>query len=122
MKTLVAMMIGLVVAVSANVATAYVVEVTTTVPMRSVATARDRAELGAVVQSTIQDVLDHVIAFTPTVVMLEDAKVVGDLLYLRLFIADEAGQSAIDTLSKDHEPQTEPDPEVGHAHSAGITL
>ena len=122
MKTLVAAVFGLAVAVSANVATAYVAEVTTTIPMTSVATAQDTTELGAVVRLAIQDVLDHAIAFTPTVVTLEDAAVVGDLLYIRLLIVDEGGQSTLDALSKDHAPKTEPDNEVGRDHSASITL
>lgn len=126
MKTLVAAVFGLAVAGSANVATAYVAEVTTTIPMTSVETARDPAELGALLQSAIQDVLDRAIAFTPTVVTLEGAAVVGDLLYIRLLIVDEGGQSALDALSKDHTPDTEPDTqpndEVFPGHSAGVTL
>ena len=122
MKTLVAAAFGLAVAVSAQVATAYVAEVTTTIPMTSVANAQDATELGAVVRSAIQDVLDHAIAFTPTVVTLEDAKVAGDLLYIRLLIVDDAGQSALDTLSKDHEAGSEPDSKVEGAHSADSTL
>ncbi len=122
MKSFVAAVFGLAVAVSATVATAYVAEVTTTIPMTSVATAQNMTELGAVVQSAIQDVLDHAIAFTPAVITLEDAKVVGDLLYIRLLIADEDGRSALDALSKDHEPATDPDNEVGRDHVAGIRL
>lgn len=122
MKTLVAAVFGLAIAVSASVATAYVAEVTTTVPMTSVATAQDLTELGAVVRSAIQDVLDHAIAFTPTAVTLEEATVVGDLLYIRLLIVDEGGQSALDALSNGHEQETEPDNQVGRDHSAGTRL
>jgi hypothetical protein len=122
MKGLVAAVFGLAVAVSATAATAYVAEVTTTIPIASVATAQNTTELGAVVQSAIQDVLDHAIAFTPVVVMLEDAKVVGDLLYIRLLIADDNGRSALDTLSKDHEPAADPDNEAGRDPFGGIRL
>lgn len=122
MKTLVAAVFGLAVAVSANVATAYMAEVTTTIPMTSIATAQNTMELGAVVQSAIRDVLDHAIAFTPIVVTLEAATVVGDLLYLRLLVADEDGRSALDALSKEHEPEADPDNEFGRDHSSGISL
>ena len=98
MKALVAVLVGLAVAVSAHVAAAYVVVVATAVPITSAATT-DRTQLGNAVQSAIRDVLDHAIGFTPTVVTLQNAKVVGDRLYLLLFIADEDGESTIEALS-----------------------
>jgi hypothetical protein len=122
MKSLIAAVFGLAVAGSATAATAYVAEVTTTIPMTSVATAQNTTELGAVVQSAIQDVLDHAIAFTPTVVVLEGATIAGDLLYIRLLIADEDGRSALDALAKDRAPATDPDNEGGRDHLADIRL
>jgi hypothetical protein len=107
MKALVAVLVGLAVAVSAHVAAAYVVVVATAVPITSAATA-DRTQLGNAVQSAIRDVLDHAIGFTPTVVTLQNAKVVGDRLYLLLFIADEDGESTIDTLSGGGASQSKP--------------
>ena len=37
-------------------------------------------------------VLEHAVAFTPTVVTLEDARIVGDRLHLLIFLSDEGGE------------------------------
>lgn len=122
MKTLAAVLVGLAVAMSANIAAAYVVVVTTAVPITRAAAREDPTRLGAALESAIRDVLDHAIAFTPAVVTLEQAKIVGDQLYVVLVIADEDGQSALEALSKDPEAEREPGSEDGADPSAGITL
>jgi hypothetical protein len=69
----------------------------------------DSQRLDGLLRSAIQDVLDRAIAFTPTIVTLQKATVIGDRLYILLFIADEDGQATIDALSTDPEPEAAPD-------------
>src|SRR5262249_21069351 len=97
-KTLVALVVGLVVATSAKVAMAYVAVVATAVPVTATV-AEDRTQLDNAVASVIRDVLQHAIGFTPTVVTLEKAAVAGDRLYILLFIADQDGESIIEALA-----------------------
>ncbi len=103
MKTLLAAIIGLAITTSASPATAYVVEVTTSIP---VATAADDAQLKDALESAINDVLHHAIAFTPTVVTVHKARVVGGRIYILLLIADEEGEKTMETFSTT-EPRTE---------------
>ncbi len=98
MKSLLAAIIGLAVAMFANPATAYVVEITTSIPMTS---AGDEAQLRHALESAIDDVLSHAIAFTPTVVTLQSARVIGDRIYLLLLIADGDGEETMKNLSLD---------------------
>ena len=119
MKTLSAVVVGLLVALSAQVAGAYVVQVVTAVPVEKAASAEDTSQLDEVVRSAIRDVLDHAIAFTPTVVRIEDARIVGAQLYLVLLVADAEGEATIEALLPDQTPdakQEAPDAEG----SAGI--
>ena len=96
MRSLVATIIGLTVAVLANPAAAYVVEVTTSIP---IASAEDKEQLRDALSSAIDDVLDHAVAFTPTVVTLRSARVVGNRIYIVLLIADGDGEEAMKQLS-----------------------
>src|SRR5712691_374815 len=98
MKSLLAAIIGLAVAMFANPATAYVVEITTSIPMTS---AGDEAQLRHALESAIDDVLSHAIAFTPIVVTLQSARVIGDRIYLLLLIADGDGEETMKNLSLD---------------------
>ena len=102
MKSLLAAIVGLVLAVFANPASAYVVEITTSIPMASAA---DKAKLRDALGSAIDDVLRHAIAFTPTVVTLQSARVVGDRIYILLLIADGDGEETMKDLSAE-EPAT----------------
>jgi len=45
-------------------------------------------------------VLEHAIAFLPTVVDVRDARRVGDRIYLLLLIADDDGAALVEALSK----------------------
>jgi Na+-translocating ferredoxin:NAD+ oxidoreductase RnfG subunit len=98
-----AMTASLVAAVSP--ALAYVVVVTTSVRVTNVA---DEAQLEAAVKSAVDDVLEHAIAFTPTVVTLESVRVVGNQIYLLLLIADRDGEKSIEALSALEPSQEEP--------------
>jgi hypothetical protein len=101
MKTLSAALVGLAIALFAQVAAAYVAQVVTTVPLAAEVSVEDTAQLGAIVASAVQDVLAHAIAFTPTVVRIEDAHIIAGRLYLVLLIADAEGEAIIEGLGAD---------------------
>jgi len=104
MKALLAAIV-LVMTAAASPAMAYVVLVTTSVP---VAGLTDDAQLKTAVASAVEDVLTHAIGFRPTVVTLEAARVVGDRMYLLLTIADADGEAFIESLSTDEPVSIEP--------------
>jgi hypothetical protein len=120
MKTLTAVVVGLAIALSTQVAGAYVVQVVTTVPLAASTGAQD-TQLGEVVESAIRDVLSHAIAFTPTVVRVEDARIVGERLYLVLLLADTEGEAIIEGLATDRAPGSEPDaPDADAERTGGV--
>jgi hypothetical protein len=86
---------------SATPAAAFVVEVTTTV---SVADMQDEAQLQRALESAVDGVLQDAIAF-----VLTRAVIVGDRLYLRLLIADQEGERAVNDL-RENQPEPEPTP------------
>src|SRR5262249_42528890 len=88
MKSGLAAIIGLVLMTCTSTATAYVVEVTTSIPA---ATAADDARFKDALESAINDVLHHAIAFTPTVVAVHKARVGGGRVYLPPPIPGEDG-------------------------------
>lgn len=85
----------------ATPASAYVVEVTTSVSLAGV---EDATQLKRAVQSAVDDVLKDVIAFAPTMIVLVDARTLGDRLYLRLLIADRDGERTIEQLLAGSDP------------------
>ena len=82
-----AMALGLVL-VSGVPASAYLVEVTTSVALDDT---EDRYEIQSAIRGAVDDVLRDAIAFTPTLVVLTHAAIVGDRLYVRLLLADQDG-------------------------------
>jgi len=86
-------------------AQAFLVEVTTSV---AVSDADDQSQIKRALQSAVDDVLKDAIAFTPTMVVLTRALVVGERLYIRLLIADQDGEKTFKDLA-------EPDDEKGSA-------
>ncbi len=96
MKGLVAALIGLAIAVSADPSAAYVAAITTSIP---IASAGDDDQLKDALSSAIDDVLHHAIAFTPTVVTLQSARVVDDRIYILLLIAGGDGEEMLQKLS-----------------------
>ena len=97
-----AMALGLVL-ISGVPASAYLVEVTTSVALDD---AEDRHEIQSAIRGAIDDVLRDAIAFTPTLVVLTHAAIVGDRLYVRLLLADQDGEKTYEALldSPDFEP------------------
>ncbi len=96
MKTLLAVITGVALATFAGPASAYVVQITTSIPLTSAA---DDAELKQALGSAIDDVLHHAIAFSPTVLTIQDARVVGDRVYILLLIADGDAEETLKQLS-----------------------
>src|SRR5580765_310195 len=103
MKTLAALAVAVVLALaaSAHVASAYVAVVGTAVSVPSAADAERSARLEVAIWAAIRDVLEHAVAFTPTVVTIEDARIVGDRLYLSIFLSDEGGKSVTQPPRRD---------------------
>lgn len=114
MKTLVAVAVALALAASAHVASAYVAVVGTAISVPSAADPERSVRLEAAIWAAIRDVLEHAVAFTPTVVTIEDARVVGDRLHLLIFLSDESGESVVpQPPARDESPGSRRDDEAG---------
>jgi len=96
MKGLVASIVALAVTTVASPARAYVLVVTTSVPVTDTA---DEGQLETALESAIEDVLGHAIGFTPTVVTLRNVRLVGNRLFVLLLIADAEGEKSLDSFS-----------------------
>jgi len=97
MKTLMAAtLIGLATLTFATSAAAYVVAVPTSFPADVI---DDERELDAAIDSAVHDVLNNAIAFSPTFVTVQTARVVGDRVYILLLIGDGEGEALLKTLS-----------------------
>jgi hypothetical protein len=90
---------------AASPASAYLAEITTSV---AVTDTDDRAAVQQALMSAVDSVLKEAIAFTPTLVVLTNATVVGDRLYVRLLIADQEGEKTFNELQPPDEdiPET----------------
>ncbi len=114
MKTPLAVVIGLVIAVSANSTPAYVVEVAASIPVPN---GEDSAQLDDALRSVVDDILKNAIGFTPTVVALQSARRVGDRIYMLFVIADKDGEEMIEALSSETSAPTDteraPSPSLG---------
>ena len=87
--------LGLALLAVAVPAPAYVVTAVTTIPAEE---GDDGTRLDASIQAALEDVASHAVAFTPTVVTLLDAKVVGDQIFLFVLLADTEGERMIKVL------------------------
>ena len=117
MKRALAASVGLVIAALATTASAHVVAITTSIPA---VTAADDADLKVALESAIDDVVSHAIRFTPTLVTLQTARLVGDRIYIVLLIVDHDGEELMKQLADgETDPPSEPltDPVV-----SGVTL
>lgn len=72
-------------------ASAYVAQILTSIP----ASSSEGAQLEAAVRSAINDVLEHAIAFVPTLIDVREAIVVGDRIYILLLVADDEGAAIV---------------------------
>ena len=79
-------------------AAAFVVEVTTSVNVHD---ADDGSQLKDALQSAVDNVLTEAIAFRPTLIVLTHAVVRGNKLYVRMVLADKAGEQTFNDLAPD---------------------
>jgi len=87
--------LGLAVLGTARPAAAYVIEALTSI---SATEGADKATLEKAIRAAVDDIATHAVAFTPTVVSLREAKLIGDRIYLFVLLADEAGEAEIHVL------------------------
>jgi hypothetical protein len=87
--------LGLTLLTTARPAAAYVIEALTSIPAGEVA---DKPTLEKAIRAAVDDIATHAVAFTPTVVSLREAKLIGDRIYLFVLIADAAGEAEIEVL------------------------
>jgi len=116
MKHLLSALIIVSAALLAAPAGAHVVQATTSFSLVDV-DMNDKPQLENALKTAVDEVLSDVIAFTPTLVALTDAQVIGERVYVRLLIADEEGEKTIDALSHSRgETEDEaPGPDTGGA-------
>ena len=108
MKRIGAALAALILVAAAGPATAFVVEVTTSI---AVSDADDQGMLKSALQTAVDGVLKDAIAFRPTLVVLTRAVVMGDRLYIRLLVADQEGEQTVKDLAEpndDAEPSATP--------------
>lgn len=98
MKLVLATIIGLAITAVATTASAHVVEITTSIPA---AKAADDADLKEALEAAIDDAVKHAIGFTPTLITLQDARLVGGRIYIVLLVVDERGEDLIKQLEAD---------------------
>jgi hypothetical protein len=89
---------GLTFLTTAGPAGAYVLEALTSIPADQAA---DEPTLEKAIRAAVVDVATHAVAFRPTIVSLQDAKLVGDRIYLFILLADPAGEAEIEVLKAD---------------------
>lgn len=90
--------LGLALLTTASPAGAYVIEALTSI---STDQGGDKATLEKAILAAVADLATHVVAFTPTVVSLREAKVVGDRIFLFVLLADAAGEAEMEILKTD---------------------
>ncbi|HTG12902.1 MAG TPA: hypothetical protein VK746_19060 [Candidatus Eisenbacteria bacterium] len=87
--------LGLALLVVPAPAPAYVVEAITAIPA---AKGDDRRRLEDAIQAAMDDLATHAVAFTPTVMALLDARLIGDRIFLFVLLADRDGERAVKVL------------------------
>jgi hypothetical protein len=80
---------------TAGPAGAYLIEALTSIPAGE---ATDEPTLEKAIRAAVADVATHAVAFRPTMVSLQEAKLVGDRIYLFILLADAAGEAEIEVL------------------------
>ena len=95
---LTAALIALAFVTYATPAAAYVVAVPMSVAASTMA---DDDDLKAAIRSAVDDVLSHAIAFSPTFVTVQTARVIRGRVYILLLIGDADGERMLEKLSAD---------------------
>ncbi|HZE75461.1 MAG TPA: hypothetical protein VE091_09150 [Gemmatimonadales bacterium] len=87
--------LGLALLATASPARAYVIEALTSIRADEAA---DKETLEQAIRAAVDDIVTHAVAFTPTMVSVREAKLVGDRIYLLMLLADAAGEAEIEVL------------------------
>jgi hypothetical protein len=87
--------LGLALLTTAGPASAYVVEALIWIPAEE---AGDKPTMEKAIQAAVEDIMAHAVAFTPTMVSLREARVVGDRIYLFVLLTDAAGDAEIEVM------------------------
>ena len=90
----------------ATPAAAHVVQATSSLSLSDL-DVNDKPQVEQALKTAVNQVIKDTIAFTPSLVALTDAQVIGERLYFRVLIADEDGERVISELTN-HE-SGEPD-------------
>ena len=98
--------LGLAFLTTAGPAGAYVIEALTSIPANQ---AGDKAALEKVIEAAVDDLANHAVRFTPTLVSLREAKLVGDRIYLFVLLADADGEAEIEVMKAADTVQPGPD-------------
>ena len=91
----IAAILGLVVLTTTSPAAAYIIEALTSI---SADEAVDKETLENAIRAAVDDVAAHAVGFTPTVVSLREAKLIGGRIYLFVLLADAAGEAEMHVL------------------------
>ena len=78
--------------VPAAPAHAFVAQVATSIPSSAIAS---DSQLQAALNAAVEAILKQAIAFSPSVVELQAAKLVGDRIYILLLVADQDGEETL---------------------------
>ena len=98
MKLLGALVVALALALSAQAAHAHIVQFVTAVPVTAVNGVQDEVAMSKIILTAVKNGLQQAVAFTPTLVVIEDARVVDGQLYLRVIAADSEGETLMQEL------------------------
>jgi hypothetical protein len=98
--------LGLALLTTAAPAGAYVIEALTSIPANQ---AGDKAALEKMIEAAVDDLANHAVRFTPTLVSLREAKLVGDRIYLFVLLADADGEAEIEVMKAADTVQPGPD-------------
>lgn len=85
-------------------ASAYLIEVTTAVPLNDT---QDQDAVRRTLLAAVQDILTKAIAFPPALVVLTGATIVDTRLYIRLLVGDEEGRQAFEAQETPEESGAE---------------
>ena len=87
--------LGLALLTTTGPAGAYVIEALTSIPANQTG---DKAALEKMIEAAVDDLATHAARFTPTMVSLREAKLVGNRIYLFVLLADAEGEAEIEAM------------------------
>jgi hypothetical protein len=118
MKPVLTLLIGVAVLAAATAASAHMVEITVSIPAVKAA---DDADLKQALASAVDDAVKNAIAFTPTMVTLQNARRVGDRIYIVLLVVDRDGEEMMKQLAIDEGTSSSEDDSPSDAPAASGT-